>query len=109
MSIIWSEQIDPILSRGISLDSLGVRNWALGRDDALHAIFELEAFGIAILGGDVYKLVGEKTEQAYDSWYCDQGPDESNSVFSKRSSDKAESYICGCLMPEGLFAIVPKI
>src|SRR5471030_1569370 len=28
MSIIWSEQIDPILSRGISLDHLGVRNWA---------------------------------------------------------------------------------
>jgi len=109
MSIIWSEQIDPILSRGISLDNLGVRNWALGRDDALHAIYELEAFGIAILGGDVYKLVGEKAEQTYDSWYCDQGPGESDSVFSKRSSDKAKSYICSYLMPEGLFAIVPKI
>ena len=109
MSIIWSEQIDPILSRGISLDSLGVRNWALRRDDALHAIHELEAFGIAILGGDVYKLVGEKAEQTYDSWHCEQGSDESDSVFSKRSSDKAKSYICSYLMSEGLFAIVPKI
>ncbi|MGF0237456.1 Imm40 family immunity protein [Rhodococcus sp. IEGM1300] len=108
MSIVWSEQIDPILSRGISLEHLGVRNWALGRDDALHAIYELEAFGIAILGGDVYKLVGEKAEQTYDSWYCDQGPDESDSVFSKRSSDKAKNYIFSYLMPEGLFAIVPK-
>lgn len=109
MSIIWSEQIDPILSRGISLDNLGVRNWALGRDDALHAIYELEAFGIAILGGDVYNLVGEKVEQTYDSWYCDQGHDESDSVFFKRSSDKAKSYIFNYLMPEVLFAIVPKI
>ena len=109
MSIIWSEQIDPVLSRGISLDNIGGRNWALGCDDALHAIYELEAFGIAILGGDVYKIVGEKAEQTYDSWHCDQGPDESDSVFSKRSSDKAKSYICCYLMSEGLFAIVPKI
>ncbi len=109
MSIIWSEEIDPILSRGISLESFGVRNWALGRDEALHAIYELEALGVAILGGDVYKLVGEKAEQTYDSWYCRQGPDESDSVFSKRSSDKAKSYIFSCLMPEAVFAIVPKV
>ena len=109
MSVIWSERIDPILGRGVSLDHLGVRNWALGRDDALRAIYELEACGIAILGGDIYKLVGGKAEQTYDSWYCDQGPGESDSVFSKRSSDKAKSYICSYLMPEGLFAIVPKI
>ncbi|KRP51148.1 Imm40 family immunity protein [Pseudomonas trivialis] len=109
MNIIWSEQIDPILSKGIPLDNLGVRNWALGREDALNAICELEAFGIAILGGDVYKLVGEKAEQTYDSWYCDQGPDESDYIFSKRSSDKAKSYIFSYLMPKGLFAIVPKI
>lgn len=81
MSVIWSEQIDPFLSCGVSLEQLGVRNWALGRDDALCAIYELEAFGIAILGGDVYQLVGEIAEQTYDSWYCDQGPDEPDSVF----------------------------
>lgn len=109
MSIIWSEKIDPVLSRGIFLGYLGVRNWALGRDDALNAIHELEAFGIAILGGDVYQLVGEKAEQTYDSWYCDQGPGESDSAFSKRSSDKAKSYIFSCLMPERFFALVPKI
>ena len=109
MSVIWSEQIDPILNRGIFLDNLGVRSWALGRDDALHAICEIEAFGIAILGGDVYRLVGENAEQTYDSWYCDQGLDESDSVFVRRSLDKAKSYIFSCLLPEGLFAIVPKI
>jgi hypothetical protein len=109
MSVIWSEQIDPILSCGVSLEHLGVRNWALGRDDALRAIYELEAFGIAILGGDVYQLVGETAEQTYDSWYCDQGPDEPDSVFIKRSSDKAKNYIFSYLLQEGLFALVPKI
>ncbi|MBN3966989.1 hypothetical protein IMW75_17120 [Pseudomonas gregormendelii] len=109
MSIVWSERIDTVLGRGISLDHLGVQNWALGHDDALHAIYELEAFGIAILGGDVYQLFGEKAEQTYDSWYCDQGADESDSVFLKRSSDKAKNYILSYLMPKTLFALVPKI
>lgn len=109
MSVIWSEQIDPILSRGIFLEHLGVRNWALRRDDALRAIYELEALGISILGGDVYQLVGEIPEQTYDSWYCDQAPDESDSVFLKRSSDKAANYICNYLMQWGLFALVPKV
>jgi hypothetical protein len=102
MNIIWSEQIDPILSRGISLENFGVRNWALDRDNALRAIYELEASGISILGGDVYQLVGEIAEQTYDSWYCDQGPDESDLVFLKRSSDKAVNYICSYLMQGGL-------
>jgi hypothetical protein len=83
MNVIWSEQIDTVLSCGISLEHLGVRNWALRRDDALRAIYELQALGISILGGDVYQLVGEITEQTYDRWYCDQAPDESDSVFFK--------------------------
>lgn len=52
-------KIDPILSRGMSLDYLGVRNWALGPGGALNAISELEALGVAILGRDVYQLVGK--------------------------------------------------
>lgn len=109
MSVIWSEQIDPILSRGISLEHLGVRNWGLRRDDALGAIYDLEALGIPILGGDVYQLIGEIAEQTYDSWYCDQAPDELDSVFLKRSLDKAANYICSYLMQREIFALVPKI
>lgn len=109
MSIIWSEEIDPILSRGIPLCDLGVRNWALTRDHALHAIYQLEALGVAILGGDVYRLVGETVALTYDSWHCDQGPDEAGSDFSKRSSDAATSYILNYLMSEGLFSLVPKV
>ncbi|KPW73761.1 MULTISPECIES: Imm40 family immunity protein [Pseudomonas syringae group] len=109
MSIIWSEQIDPILSQGKSLNHLGVRNWALGHDEALLAIHELEALGIAILGGDVYKLVSDKFEHTYDSWHCDQEVDECDSIFLKRSSDKARSYILNYPTDEGLFILVPKI
>lgn len=51
MSIVWSEQIDSILSYGVSLDCVEIKNWALGRDDALRAINELEILGVSILGG----------------------------------------------------------
>jgi hypothetical protein len=91
------------------LDCLGVRNWALSRDNALRAIDDLEDFGVAILGGDVYLLVGEIAEQTYDSWYCDRGHDEPESVFFKRSLDKAREYVSGYSVQGALFALVPKI
>jgi len=109
MRFVWSENIDPVLSRGIFLDDLGVRNWALSREDALHAIYEFEAIGVAILGGDVYQFVGEKAEQTYDSWYCDQGLGESDFEFLKRSLDVAKSYINNYLVPGRLFALVPQV
>ncbi|ASC94983.1 TPA: Imm40 family immunity protein [Pseudomonas aeruginosa] len=109
MSVIWSQQIDSILSSGISLEYAGIKNWALRRDDALRAICELEDLGVPILGGDVYQLVGEYAEQTYDSWYCNHEVGESDLAFLKRSSDKARVYICNYLVDGALFAIVPKI
>ncbi|WP_447588170.1 Imm40 family immunity protein [Aquipseudomonas campi] len=109
MSVIWSEQIDSILSCGISLDCVGVKNWALGRDDAVRAINELETLGFSVLGGDVYQLVGEYPEHTYDNWYCDQEPGELDSSFLKRSSEKARRYIGGYSISGALFSIVPKI
>ncbi len=109
MSVIWSEQIDSILGYGISLSCVGVKNWALGRDDAIRAINELEALGFPVLGGDVYQLVDESPEQTYDNWYCDQESGELNSAFLKRSSEKARCYIGSYSMSGALFSIVPKI
>jgi hypothetical protein len=109
MSIIWSNQIDPILSRGISLEQFGIRNWVLNREEALQAVCEIEALGIAVLGGDVYQLVEGEAKQNYDSWYCDQTSDESEFVFFKRSTDMAKAYILSYSMPKAFFALVPKI
>ncbi|WP_313025151.1 Imm40 family immunity protein [Pseudomonas lopnurensis] len=108
MSVIWSEQIDSILSCGISLDCVGIKNWALERDDALCAINELEALEVPILGGDVCQLIDGAIELTYDNWYCDQEPGELDSEFLKRSSDRARRYICNYSMGKPLFVIVPK-
>lgn len=108
MNVIWSEKIDLILSSGVSLEYLGIRNWALVRDDALRAICELGALGIPILGGDVYQLVDQVAEQTYDNWYCDQVPGESDSDFLNRSVNKAKSYIENYSIDGALFTVVPK-
>ncbi|MEE7545996.1 hypothetical protein HF319_02120 [Xanthomonas sp. Kuri4-1] len=108
MNAIWSKKIDSILSFGVPLDCVGIRNWALGRNDAPRAIGELEALGVPILGGDVYKLVDGAVEQTYDNWYCDKKYEESVSLFLRESSDRARDYIFNYSNGAALFAIVPK-
>lgn len=109
MSVIWSEQIDPILNCGLYLGCVGIKNWALGRDDAIRAVNELEALGFPVLGGDVYQLVDRSPEHTYDNWYCDQEPGELYSAFLKRSSAKARSYIENYSVNGVLFSMVPKV
>lgn len=108
MSFVWSEKIDSILSVGFFLDSLGIRNWALRRDEALAAIDQLEALGVPILGGDVYQLVNELPEHTYDSWYCDRGADEADPTYLRRSADEARRYIQAYLVGQAVFSIVPS-
>ncbi|EAN8157777.1 hypothetical protein AUB46_21630, partial [Salmonella enterica subsp. enterica serovar Typhimurium var. 5-] len=56
MCILWSKEIDSILNIGISLESLGVKNWALNRKNALDVLHHFESLNICVLGGDVYIL-----------------------------------------------------
>jgi hypothetical protein len=95
-------KIDPILSRGISLDYLGVRNWALGRGGALNAISELEALGVARIGGDVYQLVGKNLSRRMTVGTANKALASLILFYFKRSSDKSKSYILSCLTPERL-------
>jgi hypothetical protein len=109
MSATWSEEIDSILDLGVSLESIGIKNWALNKTDALNAIKMLENSRIPVLGGDVYKLVGNAVEQTYDNWYCNQEAGESNDDFLCRSLNTARKYIDDYYLNEALFAVVPKI
>jgi hypothetical protein len=80
-------------SKGVSLDGLGVREVALSREDALHAIGFLENELIPILGGDVYFRHSSKIEPAYANWYSDPAPGEVRSEFLGRSWKRAREYI----------------
>ncbi|WP_411850307.1 Imm40 family immunity protein [Stenotrophomonas sp. LGBM10] len=106
---VWSEQVDSILGAGESLEVLGVRNWALDQAGALDALERLHHEGIAVAGGDVYRLENGRLEPTYDNWYCDRSDDESIDEYIERSIDIARSYISECPNSDGetLFSLVP--
>lgn len=111
MEKFWSSEVDPILSVGRSLEDVGVRNWALSREDALVALTQLAEIGIAVLGGDVYSINGGFVESNYDNWYCNRDAHESDSAYVERSIAAARNYIVNYKAPDGavFFAVVPKI
>lgn len=89
----WSDEIDQILSDGISLHDLGTNNWALDRPAALAAIDHLGAMRVPILGGDVYRLENGAMRSLYDSWHCDRRLTETDSDFLERSIAQARNYV----------------
>ncbi len=111
MTMIWSSEVDRILSVGQSLIHQGVNNWALTREQALQAIAMLMENRTAILGGDVYSIDSDKIESGYDNWYCDPNPGESDEIFLQRSHRKALDYISNYRgnPDRSLFALVPKV
>ncbi len=111
METIWSKKSDEILKIGLSLEEIGVRNWALNREQASIALDQFEDEGIAILGGDVYEIQRESLRMNYDNWYCDRKKGESDGDFVHRSIAQARKYIFSYGLSrdiECFFAIVPE-
>ena len=82
-----------LVSRGISLQELGLKEVALTRADALKAVELLRASSVPILGGDVYFVRGECVEQAFANWHTDRHPGEGRGEFAERSSRQSAKYI----------------
>ena len=85
--------VSEILKVGVSLESIGVKNWALSKEDAVKALDKFNELQIPILGGDVCEKINEVIQYNYDNWYCDRQPNESQFDFVNRSIDKARDYI----------------
>ena len=85
--------LNNILKVGISLEPLGVKNWALSKSDALRALDEFLDIKIPILGGDVCERVDGLLQYNYDNWYCDKLPGETKLEFANRSIKIARDYI----------------
>ena len=88
-----SNEIDNILSNGISLESLGVKNWAFSQKESLLILDKFVELQIPVLGGDVCDLVNEAIRFNYDNWYCNKLSNEPHLDFVKRSINKAREYI----------------
>ena len=79
--------------KGISLQSPGLRERALRREDALNAISLLASRNVAVLGGDVYLFREGKIRLAYANWYVDRLVNESDNDYRERSWKHASEYI----------------
>ena len=93
MKIVWSEEVDAVLSVGYFMGPSGIRNWALSKNQAIAAIEKLEHMGVAILGGDVLVLTEPRYDYSYDNWNCEQQLGESKTEFVRRSAEIARNYI----------------
>lgn len=71
-----SKQLADIFGiKGIPLLSIGVDDYAFGREDALEFIKRLQEKSILILGGDVLAYHGDKIEYTYDNWSYEAAKD----------------------------------
>jgi hypothetical protein len=88
-----STQMQLLNGKGISLTELGLREIALPRPEALHAVTLLQRDAIPILGGDVFFRQGSKIEWASANWYGNPKPGEGRDEFDGRSTETASKYI----------------
>jgi hypothetical protein len=102
---------DLILKSGLPLIE-GVRGIGFMREPALDALEILRKHRrSAVLGGDVYEVVGGKLEVSYDNWHCDPQPGEDWASYVERSIKHSRDYISNysCEAEEGcVFALVVK-
>jgi hypothetical protein len=90
--LIPQKYIEILESKGQPLTDIGINAVALNQADALGAIETLRGSQVAILGGDVFRVVGGRPQHTYDNWYSNRRSDEDLSAFLQRSWDVAEGY-----------------
>lgn len=79
-----------ILSVGINLEPLGIREMAWKCEDVLVVIDLLFRKGYSILGGDVYAYSNDLAEITYDNWYLDKTDSKD---FILKCKNKAIEFI----------------
>jgi len=83
-----------IREHGVDLEkALGVKEWALSRNDALTAIGILRDGHEAVLGGDVIFEREGRLRYTHDNWHSDPGENEPTAQYIERSLAEAEGYI----------------
>lgn len=82
-----------LLKKGRELTGIGLNEVAWLKKDALTLLKALEGSKIVILGGDVYRDIGDKLVPTYDNWYCDPESVENEIDYAYRSRQKTTDYI----------------
>ncbi len=88
-----------LLQQGVDLKSLGINEYAWDSDTIKKVFDELARKRIGILGGDVYKISGNRIEVTCDNWYANHdGSDDfyqKSRIIALEYIDKYEKNNCG--------------
>ena len=101
-----------MLEKSISLKSIGFNELAWYGKDAIKAIEHLSNKGKLILGGDVYKIMGNQIETAYAGWHYDPITTKNARENIRAGEEKAVAYIRHFLERNGdnfIYAIVYQV
>jgi len=99
-----------LMSKGIRLSALGIREFALKRSDALEGLMLLRQARVPVLGGDVYLCRDLRIEPAYANWHTEQALGEDWHGYLRRSWDATEAYLESFHAignAEAIFVLVP--
>ena len=101
-----------MMKMAISLKSFGIDGCAWRARDALAVISYLSEQNAVILGGDVYKIIGNQIGTAYAGWHYDPITTKSARENIRASEEKAVAYIRHFFQRNGddfIYAIVFQV
>lgn len=91
--VLKKEIFNMLMKKAISLEKYGLNDLAWKKEDALELIKSLMTDPIGVLGGDVYKINGDRLIPLYDNWSCDPNKNEGQKSHFQRSKFASIKYI----------------
>jgi hypothetical protein len=90
---ISNRYVELLNTKGVSLQTLGIRDTGLERSEALFAIEFLKEDSIPNFGRRRLPPNGADIEPSYANWHCDPKPGERKEYYFTRSWLTAQDYI----------------
>lgn len=91
---------DGLLDNAFSLEVIGLHEVAWPKAVAIDILASLEGTDAFCLGGDVYRLEGNRPLPAYDNWFSERHQAETLENYTRRSREEALKYIRAYPDPE---------
>ena len=82
-----------LMVQGRSLSAIGSEKLAWPRTAALEILRLLRGKGIAVLGGDVVQVEGQRPWRTNDNWRSEPAHAEPFTAYAERSVAESEAYI----------------
>ncbi|HEX2211280.1 MAG TPA: Imm40 family immunity protein [Longimicrobium sp.] len=90
---IFERLPEAIRSRGRSLQDIGLNEIAWPLSMVGEVLRSFTGLDVAVLGGDVYEVLGATVTPSYENWFCERLPEETLAAYSTRSRRTATEFV----------------